>query len=320
MFDAVGIDTPCIDLNASVADFPRPNDGESLLDTSWQGGGKVASGMAASARLGAKCAMTGTVGDDIYGRFCAADFTRHGIDTRYLYMREGANTGLSIVISDLATRGRSICHRGTNASPLTVEELPVEYLQNTKFLYLCHLGKTDIAAANIARAAGAKVLFDADYYNDELGRNIGLIDVFIGSETVYGLVFGDDKDYEKNCKALTLKGPGIVVFTFGGDGCVGYSEATGYFEEPTFDVPVIDTVGAGDVYHGAYLVALLQGWDARRAARFSNAVSSIKCTRIGGRAGVPDMKTVLTFMETGVIDYDEIDRRVEFYRRGLDHV
>lgn len=89
---------------------------------------------------------------------------------------------------------------------------------------------------------------------------------------------------------------------------------------PTFDVPVIDTVGAGDVFHGAFLAGLLQGWSVKEICRFGNAVSSIKVTRQGGRAGIPDMKTVLHFMETGEIDYTEIDKRVAFYGRSMQYV
>ena len=96
--------------------------------------------------------------------------------------------------------------------------------------------------------------------------------------------------------------------------------AEGYFELPAYQVEVVDTVGAGDVYHGAFLAGLLQGWTVEKTAQFSSAVSAIKCTRIGGRAAIPDMETVKDFMETGEINYTEIDRRVEFYKRGIDHV
>ena len=78
-----------------------------------------------------------------------------------------------------------------------------------------------------------------------------------------------------------------------------------------------DTVGAGDVFHGAYLTGLLRGYDALEAARLATAVSCIKCTRIGGRAGIPDLKTAEVFLRTGKIDYREIDERVDFYGRRL---
>lgn len=86
---------------------------------------------------------------------------------------------------------------------------------------------------------------------------------------------------------------------------------------PSFAVDVQDTVGAGDVFHGAYTVGLLRGLSSKEAARLATGVSCIKCTRIGGRAGIPDWNTVQRFLRTGEIDYTEIDQRVEFYRRKL---
>ena len=80
-----------------------------------------------------------------------------------------------------------------------------------------------------------------------------------------------------------------MVFTLGAKGCVGCSPEEGYFEVPSFDVPVADTVGAGDVFHGAYVVGLLRGLSPKEAARLATGVSCIKCTRIGGPGGHPGL-------------------------------
>ena len=93
-----------------------------------------------------------------------------------------------------------------------------------------------------------------------------------------------------------------------------------FFDAPAFRVDVVDTVGAGDVFHGAFVAGLLQGWSVKDICRFASAVSAIKITRQGGRAGIPDMKTVQHFLETGEIDYKEIDERVKFYGRSLQYV
>ncbi len=64
MFDIVGVDYPCVDLNVNVDKLPQPNEGTRINDLSWQGGGKVSSGLVAAARLGARCSIFGAVGDD----------------------------------------------------------------------------------------------------------------------------------------------------------------------------------------------------------------------------------------------------------------
>lgn len=283
---------------------------------SWQGGGKVASGMVACARLGAKCAMMGAVGSDDYGQFCIRDFERHGIDVSGMKVREGETTSLSIVISDRETNGRTIVYRRGTAQPPTFEELDQEILEDCQWFFISHVTAVSLEAMRRAKAAGAGVIVDADSYSSEMMENIGLIDVFIGSEFFYHALFRD-LEYEKNCRFLCEKGPSIVIFTLGPKGCVGYSPEDGYFEVPSFQIPVVDTVGAGDVFHGAYVVGLLRGLLPKEAARLATGASCIKCTRIGGRAGIPDWDTVQKYLQTGEIDYAEINQRVEFYGRKL---
>ena len=94
----------------------------------------------------------------------------------------------------------------------------------------------------------------------------------------------------------------------------------GFFNIPAYQVEAVDTVGAGDVFHGAFLAGLLKGWSTKEVARFSCAVSAIKCTRPGGRAGIPSMENALQFIRTGVYDTAELDERTEYYQRGLEHV
>ena len=79
----------------------------------------------------------------------------------------------------------------------------------------------------------------------------------------------------------------------------------------------IDSTGAGDVFHGAFNYAYLQGWDVPRCARFSSGVSAIKCTQLGGRAGIPNLATVTRFLEDGVIEREWLDERLKRYRQGF---
>ena len=282
-FEIAGYDMPCVDLAVNVDVFPKPNGGTGINAMSWQGGGKVATGMVAAARLGAKCAMIGAV-----------------------------------VLSDRETQGRSIVYRSGTANPPTLEEIEERILTGCQWFFISHATHVAMESAKRAKKAGAKIIVDADSYSSEMMENIGIIDVFIASEFFYKVLFrGKEEAFEANCREVQKMGPSIVVFTLGAKGCVGYSEEDGFFQMPSFAVDVQDTVGAGDVFHGAYTVGLLRGLSPKEAARLATGVSCIKCTRIGGRAGIPDWNTVQRFLRTGEIDYTEIDQRVEFYRRKL---
>ena len=159
-------------------------------------------------------------------------------------------------------------------------------------------------------------MFDADEYAPETAESLALIDVFIASEFFYQGMFAGG-GFPRACEELRKRGPGIVVITLGSRGCVGL-DPRGYFREPAFtNVEVVDTTGAGDVYHGAFIYGLLRGWASRDVARFANAAAAIKCTRLGGRAALPGAATVMRFMEEGTIEYAEIDERVKRYARGF---
>ena len=142
------------------------------------------------------------------------------------------------------------------------------------------------------------------------------MDYFVASEFVYNMSFSD-RDYERHMEDILEKGPSDVVFTFGSKGCRGLNKE-GYFELPAFRVPVVDTVGAGDTFHGAFFYGLTHGYSLKETARFASAVSAIKCTCIGGRAGIPTPDITKKFLETGVIDSAPLMERVEAYSWGLD--
>lgn len=192
-------------------------------------------------------------------------------------------------------------------------------MRNTKYFFMAGVDEISKRSAAIAKTSGAKIFIDADIYSESLKEFIPNIDIFVASEFVYRGLF-DNENYEENCRQIMDLGPEIVVFTFGERGAVGMS-SEGYFKIPAYSVEVVDTVGAGDDFHGAFLAGLLQdGWSVAFIAQFASAVSAIKCTCIGGRAGIADMNTVLEFMKSGNIDYSEINQRLEYYRRGIDYV
>jgi sugar/nucleoside kinase (ribokinase family) len=87
-----------------------------------------------------------------------------------------------------------------------------------------------------------------------------------------------------------------VVITLGAEGCLClWSDQV--IHVPGFQVGVVDTTGAGDAFHGAFLYGLLQGWELERTAIFANAVAAINCTRLSGRAGLPSLAEVEAFLE-----------------------
>jgi sugar/nucleoside kinase (ribokinase family) len=262
--------------------------------------------------------MMGCVGDDLFGNFIIRDFQRHGIDTSAMRIRDTHTTSLSIVLSDYETGNRTFVFRPGSAPHFASEGIDTALFKKARYFFICQGGPVIAAAVDAARQAGTQIFIDADSYTEDISALIPKIDIFVGSEFFYRRLFDND-DYETNCRHICSQGPHTTLFTFGEKGCVGLS-GDGYFALPAFQVETADTVGAGDVFHGAFLAGLAKGLPTREAARFASGAAAIKCTRIGGRAGIPDTAVLEKFLREGVIDYTEIDQRVKLYERGLENV
>ena len=317
--DIIGVFNPVLDLNLHLKEYPKVEQNLVMLEYGYQGGGPVSTGLCAAARLGASVGYIGNVGDDPYGRFCVEDFVRHGIDVSHIKTIPGTKTHFCVCLSDRTTRGRALLNADIPPEervPFPAEEdLAPSYLRQGKILFVNSISPETTMAMRLGRENGLKNLIDICEYKPEYDPALPLIDIFVGSRFFYDDYFGkDNPNYEENCKKLQKIGPSIVVFTFGEKGCLGIDEAGNYFELPAFSVETWDTTGCGDVFHGAFAAGLTKGMTVKEAATLASATAAIKSTRVGGRAGIPNLETVERFLREGVIDYEEIDRRVAFYR------
>ena len=104
-------------------------------------------------------------------------------------------------------------------------------------------------------------------------------------------------DYEEALLEIASWGTAkIVAGTQGDKGCKAVID--GHIEYfPAYPVKAVDTTGAGDVFHGAFIAGYLDGMDIRTNFRFASAVAALKCTKLGGRAGIPTKEEAVRFME-----------------------
>lgn len=318
-FDIIGIGHPCVDYAIHIESLPGPNQGRRVQEGSWQGGGVVPTGLVSAARCGLKTALVGAMGDDLFGRFCYNDFADHGIDLSQAKIREGQMTDIGVILSEDEHHGRNILYRPGGYEHLKLEEVDLKFLENADYLYIAFMDDMNVALAKYAKEHGMKVLIDASGgHISRYEKVLPYIDYFIASEFVYDETFSD-KNYEENLRSVQAMGPECVVFTFGADGARGI-DSSGYAEVPGFKVDVKDTVGAGDTFHGAFFYGLKHNYSLYDTIRFACAVSAIKCTCMGGRAGIPTADVTLKFIETGEIDRTELDERVKKYSWGLSNV
>lgn len=303
--DIVGLGLSTLDV------LIRCEDGEDaahrlvLRDFMMEGGGPVATALCAASRLGARTGYVGTAGGDFGGEAKLLSLTRYDVNVSRVARRLQAERQVVLVRVDAVTGERSFSGLGGWDQPLEADELDRDYITSARILHLdgCH---TDAAlvAAEWMREAARLVVLDAattrGSVRDKMQELVRRVDVLIcGSGFAQALT--GESETAAACRAAREWGPHTVVQTEGAEG--SYTACPdGEFRTPAFEVEVVDTTGAGDVFHGAYIVGMLKGWTSQQVAAFASAVSAMKCTRLGGRQGVGSFEETLKFCRARGVD------------------
>lgn len=299
----VGLGLTTVDILMRLAVMPswELEQGSQIQEMRFDGGGPSATAMVAASRLGARTGFVGTAGDDEIGRLKLFYLQRYGVDTSQVVLLPSPEKHVILVYVHAETGERIFsADRNWEHCELLPDRLNREYITSADYLLIDGwMNQSGQQAARWMRAAGKTVVMDGSRTKDKVGEDLAetvrLTDILIcGSGFGAGLT-GKTGMHQVGREILKM-GPKIVVQTEGEDGCYT-TTADEEFHTPAFKVNVVDTTGAGDVFHGAYIVGLQQGWDLHQTARFATAVSAIKCTRIGGRSGLPDFSETIKFLE-----------------------
>ncbi|QYY34336.1 PfkB family carbohydrate kinase [Ruficoccus sp. ZRK36] len=266
-----------------------------------QGGGPAATAIAAAARLGAKTTFIGAIGDDRNGENILSDFATEGVSTEWLVKRTETSSATAYCWVDQSTGKRSIAWTHGGAAPLTPDEVSEEAILSARALHLDgHQTPAAIRAAEIARAHDIPVFLDAGTLVNDIERLLSLCTVVIASE-VFAERFTGEKDPQAAARALHRLGPEWTGVTLGRNGSIGF-DGKRIHEIPTPDVKVVDTTGAGDVFHGAfaarYVDTMASGPDLADCLHFASAVAAMKCRKLGGRTGIPTREEALAFIKS----------------------
>ena len=294
-FEVVGLGCSALDYLGIVSCYPPLDVKLELLEFSKQGGGPVATALVTLSRLGVSTSYIGRVGNDEQGRFILEEFEKEGVDTRGVIIEQGGSSLFAFCIIEKSSGKRTIFWKRGNYSQLDLERLDKQLVLSARFLHLDgHHIKAAIQVAIWAKEKKIKIVLDPDINPPEMKQLVGLTDIIIASSD-FARAFTREKDCSKAAERLFSLGPEVVVITLGQKGCLCVSRE-GVFTRAAFRVKVIDTTGAGDVFHGAFIYGLLKGWNLEKTAQFSSAVSAIKCMKLGGRAGIPTLEKAKEFL------------------------
>ncbi|MEM4723847.1 MAG: carbohydrate kinase family protein [Candidatus Hadarchaeum sp.] len=296
-FDVVGLGYCSWDYLGIVDHIPQfDSPTVSLADFATSGGGPVATALVALARLGAKTGFIGSIGDDEAGLQCKQAFVQDGVDFQRMRVQTGARTPICMVLVHSESGRRSIlCYRGTCAE-IELQPADYSYIAKAQFLHLDgHHMHAAIEAAKFIHKAGGTVVLDANRPRPRLDELLIWVDVLI-TDAYFPTAYTGRPNIDDAAQLLLQTGAKLVVTTLGEKGCKCFT-AEGQWYVPGFQVSVVDTTGAGDAFHGAFIYGLLQGWPLEDTATFANAVAALNSTALGGRAGLPRLEQVLVFLQ-----------------------
>lgn len=298
MHNIVGIGASIYDTMMSVPEYPREDTKLAAFRIRHQGGGPCATALATASILGVKTAYLGTLGDDAAGIFMKEDLEKYGVDTKYLEIKKGFQSGQSVVLLNEATGSRTCIWQKGDVPPFLPDEKQLQAVRTAEILHLDgnHL-EAALAAARAARQAGVTVSLDAGGNYPGVEELMPYVDLLIPSEE-FVLAFTGAPGAEQAAEQLYREfRPKVLVVTQGSKGGFFFDGKVNRY--PAYPVHAVDSNGAGDVFHGAFLAAWLNGKDVREAAAFASASSALKCGRAGGRAGIPGKEEVERFLDAG---------------------
>lgn len=293
-------------------------------------GGAPANVAVASARLGAKSAFIGKVGDDAFGRFLMDTLAHEQVNTAGMRLDPTARTTMAFIALPDPHHAEFVFYRNPGADiRLRPDELDRGLLQQAAVLHFGSVSlsvepsrSATLAAVRLAREAGALISFDVNYRPSLWPNPAEALDVILAvlpqvhllkvNEVELEMLSGSS-DLDDGSQTLLERGPNLCVVTLGLHGSF-FRSAQGNGSVPGFTVTTVDAIGCGDAFVAGLLVQILSlplraggpgrgSWRDQltperlsRMLRYANAVGALTATKQGVIPALPTAAEVSQFL------------------------
>jgi sulfofructose kinase len=297
--EVIGLGVSTVDVVALVDHFPSTREVQQALELKVQGGGPVATAMAALAKLGATVEMVDMLGDDWRASIIRNDFNSIGVGQHHLRTAPGCTSSTSLILVKKNDGHRAIAFFPGSVPELTADDIDDNVIAHCRFLHINgrHLAAS-YRACQLARNLGVKVSFDggANRFSPDLKPLVARSDVCIAARD-FAEHYTGQTNWEATATCLLREGPDLVVITDGINGSWIHKKDAVPFHQPAFlHRRAIDTTGCGDSFHGAFLFGLIRGLSIRDTAALASAVAAMNSWHLGGRTGLPTYTEAQQFL------------------------
>ena len=326
VIDIVGIGASTLDRFIVVDHFPTGREVQQAIASTMDGGGPVATALATAGKYGSSTFMIDRIGDDMVGRYILEDFQKYNVNTEGIQVDADAKSGTATILVKQKTGERAVFfERATATEPEFLEA----HKQLIESAYILHINgrhrKLMRSAMAVAKEVGTIISLDggAQRYDEDMKSITEASHIVIVARD-YAEKYTSTTNLEDACRIIYERGALIAGVTDGANGSYFvWPDGTSYRCEPFTQATVVDTTGAGDSFHGAFLANLvhtinhMKGQDTtsttkhdrasihavellkacahsdlEKAAIFASAVASLNTQGIGGRSPLPTLKSV----------------------------
>jgi sugar/nucleoside kinase (ribokinase family) len=284
-----------VDFLVLVPKYPASNSKMRIRRFEKSGGGQVATALVALSRWGTRTRYIGKVGGDELGQYALESIRQAGVEVSSVTIESQASNQFATIIVDGTSGDRTILWDRDDRLMYRDGELKKSDVCSGKVLLLDgHDIRAALQCARWAREEHIPVVLDVDKVESLTPELIKDID-FVVTGSRFPTLFTGISDREKAFLELQRHISGFLCTTLGSEGAMALVEGEILYVKG-FKTNVVDTTGAGDVFHAGFIYGLLQNWDSEKILQFANAVAALKCRELGGRKGIPTLTEAEEFL------------------------
>jgi len=294
-FDVIGVGLNATDTLIILPRFPAYGGKVPFQEEILSPGGQVASALVTCAALGLRVKYVGTVGDDERGRIQLESLRRSGINLDHVQVRSHCPNQSAYILVDRSTGERTVLWKRPDCLRIDPLEITPELVTCARLLHIDgHDTPAVERAARFARQAGIPVTVDVDTIYHGFDQVLPHVDYLVSSSEFPASWTSESDPFRALELIQNEYGMRVAAMTLGAHGALARCGGRFYYS-PGFVVECIDTTGAGDVFHGAFCYAVLQGMSLEETLEFSNAMAALNCRALGARGGIATFDEAVAF-------------------------
>jgi sulfofructose kinase len=296
--DIVGVGLNATDTLIPVSHYPASGSKVEIRAASVLPGGQVATAMVACQLWGLRARYVGKLGDDQAAALHTEEFRKSGVEARIITAPACSSQQAFILVEHSGER--TVLWKRDERLTLQPNDLCREWITEARALHVDgHDTAAAITAATWAREAGIPVVADLDDLYPGVEALIEKIDYLIVSRDVPSRLTGKADLFEALAAVQKKFGCLLTAATLGHEGVVACMGAA-FCHRPAYHVEVLDTTGAGDIFHAGFIYGLLREWTLSQTLDFACAAAALNCTGTGARGGIQPVSAIENLIASNV--------------------